>query len=151
MRTRAILLVEDNPDHRQLTEQALRDADSICAVVPVRDGDEALDFLFCQGGWSGRDPSLQPALVLLDLKLSRVDGLEVLKRLRGDPRTARLPIVVLTSSREEADVARAWAAGASGFMVKPSDYTEFRDALRTTARFWLDINVLPAAEPRHTT
>ena len=141
MSTKAILLVEDDPDHRALTQHALSSGDVIAAVVPVRDGDEALDYIFCRGGWAGRDLAASPALVLLDLKLVSMDGIEVLRQIREDARTRSIPVVVLTCSNETSDIARCYEAGANGFVRKPANFDEFRDALRATALFWLDFNV----------
>jgi two-component system response regulator len=138
-----ILLVEDNPDDQELTRRALEENDIANEIVVAQDGAEALDYLFCKGRWADRDPDAQPQLVLLDLKLPKVDGLEVLQQLRADERTARLPVIVLTSSREEADVARSYGHGANSYVRKPVDFTEFREAVRQVGLYWLILNEPP--------
>jgi two-component system response regulator len=143
----AILLVEDNPDDEALTLLALRKNDIPNEVVVAHDGAEALDYLFGTGAWAGRDTRRQPQLVLLDLKLPRVDGLEVLRRLRGDERTRRQPVVVLTTSKEERDVAQSYECGANSYIRKPVSFDEFMEAVRELGRYWLALNVSPP-EPR---
>jgi two-component system response regulator len=144
---RLILLVEDNPDDVELTLRALKKG-SICAeVVIARDGAEALDYLFGTGPHAGRDPSLCPALVLLDLKLPKVDGIEVLRRLRAHPATALLPVVVLTLSNEESDIRSAYRFGANSYLRKPVDFDRFNDVLAQLSRYWLEINEPPPLEP----
>jgi len=140
---KSILLVEDNPDHQVLTQRALKKADVLHAVITVADGDEALDYLFGQGGWSERDLSVQPALVLLDLKLIRMDGLEVLRRIRGDARTKLIPVAILTSSREESDVRRSYETGANSYVRKSVNFDEFAETLKTVAAYWLEVNEAP--------
>jgi two-component system response regulator len=142
---KTILLVEDNPDHQELTRRALAAADIFMFTVILGDGTEALDFLHAKGAWADRDGRRLPALMLLDLKLGGLDGIDVLRRVREDPRTTRLPVVVLSSSSSQADVARAYAAGANGYVVKPVDFDEYSAALRSTAAFWLDVNIPPPA------
>jgi two-component system response regulator len=143
----AILLVEDNPDDEALTLLALRKNDIPNEVVVAHDGAEALDYLFGTGAWAGRDTRRQPQLVLLDLKLPRVDGLEVLRRLRGDERTRRQPVVVLTTSKEERDVAQSYECGANSYIRKPVSFDEFMEAVRELGCYWLALNVSPP-EPR---
>ena len=143
MEGKTILLVEDNPDHQELTRRALAAAEIFQYTVTVGDGQEALDFMFGEGSWSQKDARRLPALVLLDLKLAGMDGVQILMRLRADPRTARVPVVVLTSSMEEGDVARAYEAGASGYMRKSLNFDDYRDDLKLAAQYWLDVNVPP--------
>ncbi|HWB76469.1 MAG TPA: response regulator [Nannocystaceae bacterium] len=138
-----VLLVEDNPSDEKLTLRALRNASVPNEVTVAHDGVEALEFLFGTGAHAGRDISEQPALVLLDLKLPRMDGLEVIRRIRGDERTRLLPIVVLTSSALEEDIAGSYSAGANAYMRKPVDFGEFVDAARVLGTFWLRHNETP--------
>lgn len=138
-----ILLVEDNKDDELLLLRALRRSQIANPVVVVRDGVEALDFLFARGAHAGRDPSEQPQLTLLDLNLPRVDGLEVLRHIRADARTRLLPVVVLTSSKEQEDVVQSYSLGANGYVRKPVDFTQFAEAMRTLGLFWLALNELP--------
>ncbi len=143
MNQRMILLVEDNPDDEELTIRALRKNNISNEVVVARDGAEALDFLFGTGKWAGRDLKNMPMLILLDLKLPKVDGLEVLERLRADPRTRLLPVVVLTSSREEQDLLRSYHLHANSYVRKPVDFTEFMEAARSLGMYWLLLNEPP--------
>jgi two-component system response regulator len=138
-----ILLVEDNPDDEALTLRALKKNNILNEVVVARDGAEALDYLFGTGRHSGRDLSLQPTLVLLDLKLPKVDGLEVLKRLRADARTHLQPVVILTSSREERDIIAGYKLGANSFIRKPVDFEQFMEAVRQLGLYWLVLNIGP--------
>jgi CheY-like chemotaxis protein len=138
-----ILLVEDNKDDELLLLRALRRSQISNPVVVVRDGVEALDFLFARGSHAGRDASEQPQLTLLDLNLPRVDGLEVLRHIRADARTRLLPVVVLTSSKEQEDVVQSYSLGANGYVRKPVDFTQFAEAMRTLGLFWLALNELP--------
>jgi two-component system, response regulator len=138
-----ILLVEDNPDDEALTLRALRRNNITNEVVVARDGVEALDFLFCSGAYTGRDPHEMPALILLDLKLPKVDGLEVLRRTRSNELTRRLPVVVLTSSREEGDITNSYQFGASSYIVKPVDFLKFMEIIRTVGQYWLTMNEPP--------
>jgi two-component system, response regulator len=142
MTTRPILLIEDNADDQELTMLAFRRNSVSRELVIVRDGVEALDYLFRTGPFAGV-PAVQPALVLLDLKLPRVDGIEVLQRLRSDERTRRLPVVVLTTSREQNDISRAYDAGASSYLVKPVDYQRFSETIAILTSYWLSFNVEP--------
>lgn len=144
MRNRGfILLVEDNKDDELLMIRALHRNRIANEVVVVHDGVEALDFLFATGAHQGRNPSDLPQVVFLDLKLPRVDGLEVLRRIRADERTRLLPVVVLTSSKEEEDVARSYTLGANSYVRKPVDFTQFTEAIRTLGLFWLQLNEFP--------
>jgi two-component system response regulator len=138
-----ILLVEDNPDDEALTLRALRKANVGNEVTVVRDGAEALDFLFGAGTHAGRDTSVMPQVVLLDLKLPKIDGLEVLRRLRADDRTKLLPVVILTSSDEEQDRIRGYALGANSYVRKPVDFTQFAEAVRQLGLYWLVLNQPP--------
>ncbi len=138
-----ILLVEDNRDDELLMLRALQRNRIMNEVVVVHDGVEALDFLFATGAHAGRNPSELPQVVFLDLKLPRIDGLEVLRRIRADERTRLLPVVVLTSSKEEEDVARSYTLGANSYVRKPVDFTQFTEAIRTLGLFWLGLNEFP--------
>jgi two-component system response regulator len=140
MSERVILLVEDNPDDEELTLRALKKSNIMNRVVVARDGVEALDYLFVRGVHAGRDPRETAQVVLLDLKLPKLDGLEVLRALRGDPRTRRLPIVILTSSAEEQDVIRGYDLGANSYIRKPVDFTQFVEAVRQLGLYWLVLN-----------
>jgi CheY-like chemotaxis protein len=138
-----ILLVEDNKDDELLMIRALQRNHIKNEVVVVNDGVEALDFLFGTGSHAERSTSELPQVVFLDLKLPRVDGLEVLRRIRDDERTRLLPVVVLTSSKEEEDVARSYMLGANSYVRKPVDFTQFTEAMRTLGLFWLLLNEFP--------
>jgi two-component system response regulator len=141
--TRTILLVEDNASDEKLTLVALRRSGVPNEVVVVRDGAEAIDWLYATGRHAGRDPTIRPALVLLDLKLPRIDGFDVLRRIRSDERTRLLPVVVLTASREDEDVVRSYTLGANAHVRKSVDFAEFAETARTLGRFWLLLNELP--------
>jgi len=138
-----ILLVEDNPDDEELTRLALREHGMANEVVVVRDGAEALDFFARRGRHAGRDPSDLPQVVLLDLNLPKIDGLTVLRRIREDPRTSLLPVVVLTSSEDDDDIAGSYRSGANSFVRKPVDFDEFREAVHHLGMYWLLLNRLP--------
>ena len=140
MSDKTILLVEDNPDDEALTLRALIKNNILNQVTIVRDGAEALDYLFGQGVYAGRDVGQQPAVTLLDLKLPKVDGLEVLKRLRADARTRLLPVVILTSSKEEQDLVSGYHLGANSYIRKPVDFTQFMEAIRQVGLYWLMMN-----------
>jgi two-component system, response regulator len=137
---RVILLVEDNPDDEELTLRALTKSNIVNPVHVVRDGVEALDYLFARGSYATRDTRSLPQIMLLDLKLPKMDGLEVLKAVRSDPRTRRLPVVVLTSSREEQDIATSYDLGANSYVRKPVDFTQFVEAVRQLGLYWLVLN-----------
>jgi len=138
-----ILLVEDNPNDVELTLRALKNNKLTNRIHVVRDGAEALDFLFSRGAYSGRNATSLPKVVLLDLKLPKVDGLEVLKQIKQDPRTHVLPVVVLTSSREEPDVERCYALGVNSYIVKPVDFEGFVRAVSEAGLYWLLLNQPP--------
>lgn len=140
---RIILLVEDNPDDQALTLRALKGNNIMNEVVVVQDGVEALDYLFGTGKYAGRDLGVMPQVVLLDLKLPKIDGFEVLRRLRADERTRLLPVVILTSSREERDVVNGYSHGANSYVRKPVDFGEFREAVRQLGLYWLLLNEPP--------
>jgi two-component system response regulator len=144
MAQRTILLVEDNPDDEALTLRALRKNNISNGVVVAHDGVEALDYLFGTGIHAGRDLTDLPQVVLLDLKLPRIDGLEVLKRVRADERTQLLPIVVLTSSKEEQDVINGYKFGCNSYVRKPVNFDEFVEAARQLGLYWLLLNEPPA-------
>jgi CheY-like chemotaxis protein len=139
---RPILLVEDNPNDLELTLEALERCQLANEIVVARDGAEALDYLYVRGAFQGRQAG-DPAVVLLDLKLPKVDGLEVLAKLKSDPERRRIPIVMLTSSREERDVVRSYQLGVNAFVVKPVDFSEFLKAVQDLGMFWALINEPP--------
>ena len=140
---KVILLVEDNADDEALTLRALTRNNIGNEVIVARDGEEALDWLFCTGTYETRDPRQQPALVLLDLKLPKVDGLEVLKRIRDHAETRLVPVVILTSSREEQDRLRGYLNGANSYIRKPIDFAHFVEAVRQLGLYWLVLNEPP--------
>jgi two-component system response regulator len=140
MMDRVILLVEDNENDEVLTLRALKKSNIGNRVVVVRDGAEALDYLFTRGAHAARPATEVPQVILLDLKLPKIDGLEVLRALRGDDRTKLLPVVVLTSSVEEQDVIRSYGLGANSYVRKPVDFNQFVDAVRQLGLYWLVIN-----------
>jgi two-component system, response regulator len=141
--TKIILLVEDNPDDEELTLLAFKKSNIANEVFVARDGAEALDFLFGTGTYAGRDLSVMPAVTLLDLKLPKVDGLEVLKRLRAHERTRRLPVVILTSSREQQDIVESYNFGANSYICKPVDFAQFMEATKQLGLYWLVLNEPP--------
>ena len=143
MDSKTILLVEDNPDDEALTLRALERNNILNQVVVVRDGAEALDYLFGQGAYAGRDVSLLPEVVLLDLKLPKIDGLEVLRRIRSESLTRRLAVVILTSSNEERDIIAGYDLGANSYIRKPVDFNQFIEAVRQLGIYWLVLNVSP--------
>ena len=140
MSERVILLVEDNPSDEELTLRALKKSNILNRVVVVRDGAEALDWLFRRGAYATRPEDESAQVVLLDLKLPKVDGLEVLRTIRADDRTKLLPVVVLTSSIQEQDVVTSYGLGANSYVRKPVDFTQFVDAVRQLGLYWLVIN-----------
>ena len=143
MQSKTLLLVEDNPDDEALTLRALSKHKLANQVVVARNGQEALDYLFGEGQYGDRDTAKPPQVILLDLKLPKVDGLQVLERLRADPRTRYVPVVVLTSSDEERDMVRSYDLGANGYVRKPVDFEQFVEAARQLALFWLVLNETP--------
>jgi len=145
MENRIILLVEDNPDDIALTLRALKKNNVANKVVVARDGVEALDYLLRTGEHAGRDPLAVVALILLDLKLPKLDGLEVLRRLRAESSTRLLPVVILTSSKEESDLVNGYALGANSYIRKPVDFVNFTEAVRQLGLYWLVLNELPPA------
>ncbi|HET9237357.1 MAG TPA: response regulator [Oligoflexus sp.] len=143
MTGKTILLVEDNPDDEALTIRALRKAHVSNEVIVARDGAEALDYLFAEGHYQGRNTSVQPQIVLLDLKLPKIDGLQVLERIRADKRTELIPVVILTTSKEEKDLISGYRLGANSYVAKPVDFVEFTDAVKNLGMYWLLINERP--------
>jgi two-component system response regulator len=140
-----ILLVEDNPDDEALTLRALKKNNIVNEVVVARDGNEALDYMFGRGSHSGRDATILPQVVLLDLKLPKIDGLEVLRQLRADTRTKLTPVVILTSSNEEQDRFTGYDLGANSYVRKPVDFNKFIEAVRQLGLYWLVFNERPPA------
>jgi CheY-like chemotaxis protein len=143
MATNSILLVEDNPDDEALTLRAFRKNNVTNEVVVARDGAEALDYLFGTGTYAHRDVTQLPQIVILDLKLPKIDGLEVLRRMRAAPQTKLLPVVILTSSNEERDLLEGYGLGANSYVRKPVDFAEFVDAVRQLGLYWLLLNEQP--------
>jgi two-component system response regulator len=138
-----ILLVEDNPQDAELTIRALKKRNLANQLHLVEDGAEALDYIFCRGSYAGREMSSPPKVVLLDLKLPKVSGLEVLRELKADDRTRSIPVVVVTSSREDPDIQTAYALGANSYVVKPVDFDAFLDAMSRLGFYWLLLNQPP--------
>jgi CheY-like chemotaxis protein len=145
MASNAILLVEDNPDDEALTLRAFRKNNVTNEVIVARDGAEALEYLFGTGRYADRDVTLLPQIVILDLKLPKIDGLEVLRRLRAAPQTKLLPVVILTSSNEERDRLEGYGLGANSYVRKPVDFAQFLDAVRQLGLYWLLLNERPPA------
>lgn len=143
MTDKTILLVEDNPDDEELTLRALRQAKVANEVVVVRDGVEALDYLFARGRFQGRDAAQLPAVVLLDLKLPKLNGLDVLQRVRAEPRTRLVPVVILTSSSEDEDMVQSYSSGANSYVRKPVDFGSFAVAVQQLGVYWLLLNQAP--------
>lgn len=139
---RAILLAEDSPADAEMAIDALQEANLVNPIVHVQDGVEALDYLYARGKFAGRVPG-DPAVLLLDIKMPRMDGLEVLQKMREDESMRRIPVVMLTSSREENDLARSWDLGVNAYVVKPVDIDQFFTAVKTIGRFWAVINEVP--------
>lgn len=140
MKDKVILLVEDNPRDEALTLRALQKSNIVNEVIVTRDGVEALDYLFGTGKYSGRDITIEPQLVLLDLKLPKMDGLQVLQSMRADDRTRRLPVVVFTSSSEQEDMVKSYDLGANSYVRKPVDFEQFSEATRQLGMYWLILN-----------
>jgi two-component system response regulator len=143
MESAIILLVEDNPDDELLTLRALQRNHILNEVVVARDGAEALEYLFATGPYADRDTDTMPQVILLDLKLPKVDGLEVLRRVRSDERTRLLPVVVLTTSNEERDMVESYSLGANSYVCKPVDFVQFAEAVRQLRLYWLVLNETP--------
>jgi two-component system response regulator len=143
---KTILLVEDNPDDVELTLLGLKKNNVVNNIVVAQDGAEALDYLFCTGKYAERDAGLMPVLILLDLKLPKMDGIEVLKRLRNDDRTKIIPVVVLTTSDEEKDLVQCYNGGANSYIRKPVDFVRFSEAVQQLKLYWLLLNETP---PNH--
>jgi CheY-like chemotaxis protein len=140
---KVILLVEDNADDEALTRRAFKKNNVMNRLVVARDGVEALDYLFGTGAHAGRDLGVMPTVILLDLKLPKIDGLEVLRRLRGDARTRVIPVVVLTSSKEEQDLAQSYSIGVNSYIRKPVNFEQFMDAVKQLGLYWLVLNEAP--------
>lgn len=140
-----ILLVEDNPDDEELTRLAFEESHVANELVVARDGQEALDYLLMTGKFADRKPEGNPQLVLLDLKLPKIDGLEVLRRIRSEEKTKILPVVILTSSKEESDLVASYTLGVNSYIQKPVDFTQFLDAVRQLGLYWLVLNETPHA------
>jgi two-component system, response regulator len=142
---RFILVVDDNPDDVEMTLMAFRRNNIVNEVVVASDGQEALDYLFGTGAWEGRDPLVMPDMVLLDLNMPKVAGLQVLQRMRADPRTKLLPVVILTTSSEDKDIVSSYGLGANSYVRKPVDFEQFVEAVRQLGLYWLVINERPPA------
>ena len=143
---KTILMVDDNPDFVELARRAFRKADIACSLVVAEDGTAALDYLFATGPWAGRGPEGNPVMVLLDLKLPRINGLEVLRQLRADSRTRNLPVVILTTSVEEQDVIRSYELGCNSYIRKPIDFLQLAEAIRLLGTYWVTLNEPPLAD-----
>jgi two-component system, response regulator len=143
MKAKIILLVEDNPSDIGLTQRALAKGRIANTLIVAEDGQEAIDYLFGTGQYAGRDLNDLPALILLDLKLPKLDGFEVLHRIRGDQRTRRVPVVILTTSKEEQDVAQGYDLGANSYIRKPVDFSQFAESIEQLQLYWLVMNEAP--------
>ncbi len=135
-----ILLAEDNPDDVLLTQRAFKKSNILNELVVVKDGEETLNYLFAEGKYKNRDKNIMPELVLLDLKMPKLDGLQVLERIRKNPRTKLLPVVILTTSKEESDVVKSYCLGANSYISKPVDFDQFIDAVKQLGLYWLVLN-----------
>jgi len=144
--SKAILLVEDNPDDVALTLRAFKKNNIMNKVVIAKDGTEALDYLYCTGKYADRDIEDTPQIVLLDLKLPKVNGLEVLKQIREDDRTKLLPVIILTSSKEQQDLLDGYSLGANSYIRKPVDFDQFIEAVRQLGLYWLVLNIGPTGD-----
>jgi len=138
-----ILLVEDNPNDVELALHAFKRNNIANRIEVVRDGAEALDFIFCTGAYAGRSIQNSPKVILLDLKLPKIDGLEVLRRIKADLRTRTIPVVVLTSSRQERDIVESYQLGVNSYIVKPVDFEQFTETVRTLGMYWMLLNQPP--------
>lgn len=138
-----ILLVEDNLDEAELTIRALQKCKVTSSLVHLKSGEEALNYIFCEGNYKNRNIHSIPRLILLDLKMPRVDGIEILRRIKWDERTRSIPIVVLTSSKEEKDIFLSYQLGANSYFVKPVDFESFVDSIDTLTHYWLELNQAP--------
>ncbi len=141
-----IVLIEDNPADAELTVRALKKYHVANEILLLKDGEEASDYFFAKGQYSGRPPVPLPKLILLDLKLPKVDGLELLRRLKAGPRTRRIPVVILTSSRQEQDLVESYELGVNSYLVKPVDFSQFAETARTLGLYWLLLNQVPDKE-----
>ncbi|NHJ39714.1 MAG: response regulator [Asgard group archaeon] len=139
-----ILLAEDNPDDIILTKRAFKKSDILNELIIVNNGQEALDYLFCNGKFKNRDPKITPELILLDLKMPKVDGLEVLKQIRENNQTKHLPVVILTTSKEEKDMIKSYCLGANSYIIKPVDFDQFIEAVKQLGLYWLELNQRPS-------
>ena len=138
-----LLLVEDNPQDLELALLALREANPTTRIHIARDGAEALEFIFCEGPHAGRQITDTPTVIFLDLKLPKIDGLDVLKRIKGDPRTKMIPVVVLTSSREQRDVVESYQLGVNSYIVKPVNFERYSEAVQNLGAYWQNLNQPP--------
>ncbi len=148
MKNRTILLVEDNPDDEALTIRALNKINILNEITVARDGVEAIDYIFGTGLYKGRDINIMPSVTLLDLKMPRMDGLDVLRRIRSDERTRLIPVVILTSSKEEKDLIDSYSLGANSYICKPVDLDKFTEAIQQLGLYWLLLNELPPKKRR---
>jgi len=140
---KVILLIEDNPDDVLLTQRAFNKSNILNELIVVNNGEEALDYLFCKGKYKDRDFNELPELILLDLKMPKMDGLDVLKRIREDNRVKHLPVVILTTSKEENDIIRSYCLGANSYITKPVDFDQFVEAVKQLGLYWLVLNQQP--------
>ena len=144
-----ILLVEDDPKDVKLTLHALRAENLGNSIEIARDGEEALDFLFCRGAYSGRAPDNHPKLILLDLKLPKVDGMQVLREIKGNAATQAIPVAILTSSTEERDLVESYKLGVNSYIQKPVDFDQFKQTIKTLGLYWLVVNKVPPEGASH--